>query len=82
MGVDFRFSPQMNGHIQKIVGVIYNLLAYQRSQFRPKPVLVVTTTYSYNSIKRTCSIKRPGLDIIKKSLLNVPYYLHIRRIIG
>ena len=33
-----------------------------------------TLTYSYNSIKRTCSIKRPGLDFFKKSLLNVPYY--------
>ena len=31
-------------------------------------------SYSYNSIKRTCSIKRPGLDFFKKSLLNVPYY--------
>ena len=30
--------------------------------------------YSYNSIKRTCSIKQPGLDFFKKSLLKVPYY--------
>jgi hypothetical protein len=31
-------------------------------------------TYSYNSIKRTCSIKRPGLEFFKKTLLNVPYH--------
>ena len=30
--------------------------------------------YSYNSIKRTCSIKRPGLELFKKTLLNVPYH--------
>ena len=30
--------------------------------------------YSYNSIKRTCSIKRPGLEFFKKTLLNVPYH--------
>ena len=32
-------------------------------------------TYSYNSIKRTCSIKRPGLEFFKKSLLNDQYDL-------
>ena len=26
--------------------------------------------YSYNSIKRTCSIEWPGLEFFKKSLLN------------
>ena len=30
---------------------------------------------SYNSIKRTCSIKRPGLEFFKKSLLNDQYDL-------
>ena len=29
--------------------------------------------YSHHSIKRTGSIKRPGLKFFKKSLLNVPY---------
>ena len=29
--------------------------------------------YSHHSIKRTGSIKRPGLTFFKKSLLNVPY---------
>ena len=33
--------------------------------------------YSYNSIKRTCSIKRPGLEYFKKSLLNVLYHHQI-----
>ena len=32
------------------------------------------SVYSYNSIKRICSIKRPGLEFFKKILLNVPYY--------
>ena len=32
-----------------------------------------STTYSHHSIKRTGSIKRPGLIFFKKSLLNVPY---------
>ena len=31
-------------------------------------------SYSHHSIKRTGSIKRPGLKIFKKSLLNVPYH--------
>ena len=31
--------------------------------------------YSYNSIKRICSIKRPGLEFSKKSLLNDQYDL-------
>ena len=31
--------------------------------------------YSYNSIKGTCSIKRPGLEFFKKSLLNDQYDL-------
>ena len=31
------------------------------------------STYSHHSIKRTGSIKRPGLVFSKKSLLNVPY---------
>ena len=31
------------------------------------------STYSHHSIKRTRSIKRPGLEIFKKSLLNVPF---------
>ena len=29
--------------------------------------------YSHHSIKRTGSIKRPGFEFYKKSLLNVPY---------
>jgi hypothetical protein len=36
--------------------------------------------YSYNSIKRTCFIKQPGLEFFKNSLLNVPYnYLKVFR---
>ena len=31
-------------------------------------------TYSYNSIKRICSIKRPGLEFFKNILLSVPYH--------
>ena len=34
-----------------------------------------TPAYSNNSIKRTCSIKRPGLEFFKKSLLNDQYDL-------
>ena len=30
--------------------------------------------YSYNSIKRICSIKRPGLEFFKNILLSVPYH--------
>ena len=37
--------------------------------------LQVYIDYSYNSIKRICSIKRPGLDYFKKSLLNDQYDL-------
>ena len=36
--------------------------------------LDIKGTYSYNSIKRICSIKRPGLEIFKNILLNVPYH--------
>ena len=36
---------------------------------------IEASKYSYNSIKRTCSIKRPGLNFFKKSLLNDQYYL-------
>ena len=34
----------------------------------------IWVTYSYNSIKHICSIKRPGLEIFKNILLNVPYH--------
>ena len=37
-------------------------------------IKMATTTYSYNSIKRICSIKRPGLEFFKNILLNVPYH--------
>ena len=37
--------------------------------------LIRLNEYSYNSIKRTCSIKRPGLEFFKKSLLNDQYDL-------
>ena len=33
------------------------------------------------SIKRTVSIERPYFKIFKRSLLNVPYDLHIGRVI-
>ena len=36
-------------------------------------VFLMSMTYSHHSIKRTGSIKRPGLEFFKKSLLNVPY---------
>ena len=32
-----------------------------------------TVPYSHHSIKRTGSIKRPGLEFFKNSLLSVPY---------
>ena len=34
---------------------------------------ICVPTYSHHSIKRTGSIKRPGLKFFKKSLLNIPY---------
>ena len=37
-------------------------------------IWVISDNYSYNSIKRIYSIKRPGLEFFKKFQLNVPYY--------
>ena len=35
---------------------------------------ISSAVYSYNSIKRICSIKRPGLEFFKNILLSVPYH--------
>ena len=35
---------------------------------------IIKNGYSYNSIKRICSIKHPGLEFFKNILLNVPYH--------
>ena len=48
---------------------------FNRTGHLIETIAYVYLNYSYHSIKRTVSIKRPGLDFFKKSLLNDQYDL-------